>query len=134
MSVCNANNPVSYEYILMEKASGVNVSSIYSIMSKDDKHILATQLALLVTTLHQYLESHIGGLSLAWSQNGTLGIVRVPLIDLKFWMYPYISSFWGSSQTLGTFVEKDSNRTERILCVVETLVTTSRNEVIRKGI
>ncbi|KAI5926459.1 kinase-like domain-containing protein [Camillea tinctor] len=90
------NNPIGHEFILLEKAPGVSVDSIYSSLDDAKLEYLVSQLLEYLIDLHRYEWGHAGGLGI----DHTGSVVPGRLVVETFWQAPEISGYWGSEETV----------------------------------
>ncbi|KAH6658102.1 kinase-like domain-containing protein [Truncatella angustata] len=92
------DNAIGHEYILLEKAPGVSVDTIYDSLDDEKREYLIIQLMNYLMELRQCEWHHSGGLSM--NENGKIVPGRV--LAENFWQAPEIGEFWGSEETIDT--------------------------------
>lgn len=86
------DNPIGYEFTLMEKAPGTSVDKVYDSLTEEDKKRLVEQLVEFLTELHSksWTPGVVGGLLL--QHNGMIS--PGPPLEETFWQLPDIEKYW----------------------------------------
>ncbi|KKK12602.1 hypothetical protein P175DRAFT_0435503 [Aspergillus ochraceoroseus IBT 24754] len=89
------DNPIGYEFTLLEKAHGVSVDKVYPSLTMETKLKLIHQLTDYLVELHSHSWSspYVGGLAL---QNGK--VIAGPPIEENFWQTPDLAKYWSGTQ------------------------------------
>ncbi|GLA92876.1 hypothetical protein AtubIFM61612_007982 [Aspergillus tubingensis] len=100
------DNPLGYEFTLLERVPGVSVAEVYEGLDEGRKRSLVEQVAGFVAELHgkPWEGGYVGGLQLA-AQEGDDGdeIVRGPPIEETYWQTQDVETYWaGMGETLET--------------------------------
>ncbi|GKZ58661.1 hypothetical protein AnigIFM49718_004489 [Aspergillus niger] len=105
------DNPLGYEFTLLERVPGVSVAELYDTLDEGRKMKLVEQLAGYVVELHSHPweGGYVGGLRLSHGGDGEgkkkveEEIVRGPPIEETYWQVPDLETYWsGTDETLET--------------------------------
>ncbi|KAK8136688.1 hypothetical protein PG984_004628 [Apiospora sp. TS-2023a] len=91
----STDNPIGYEFTLLERAPGASIDAIYHTLSDDDKKNVVEQLMGFLVQLHSKpWQGLVGGLVL--EENGAVS-PGAPLEE-TFWQVPDIEKYWSGEE------------------------------------
>ncbi|EHA47022.1 hypothetical protein MGG_10936 [Pyricularia oryzae 70-15] len=98
---CTENNPLGYEFTLLERAPGVSVDTIYDTLNEAQKLLLVKQLTDYIIQLHNkpWCKPCVGGLVPA---GDGLPPIPGPIVEETFWQQPDIEKIWPAGENINT--------------------------------
>ncbi|KAI1375823.1 kinase-like domain-containing protein [Hypoxylon crocopeplum] len=91
------NNPIGFEYTLLECLRGTGVDAVYRSFGDAKLEYIVKQIARYLNELHAYTWGHAGGLA---PDPNTTDVIPGRVVAENFWQAPEIAQWWGPGETV----------------------------------